>query len=232
MTASHAGHLERFLFVDALDFRVRERTAHNIEPEHAGQFDVLDVIAATAQKARILFPFNRMAHPLCFTHFTHPLPHRRLARPPAVRRVYLRRRVLNRLNNIQIAGTAAQVPGNRPADFVFARVRILLQERHRCHHHPRRAKAALQTVFFVKPLLNRTQDSPSARLSTVKIFLPFACTANMVHDLIGLAVQQHRARAARSRIAADMRAGEVGDVANEMHRARAAALLRRYGPRR
>ena len=45
---------------------------------------------------------------------------------------------------------------------------------------------------------------------------PLACTANMVHDFTGAAVQQHRAGAAVRRVAADVGAGEPQILADEV----------------
>ena len=45
---------------------------------------------------------------------------------------------------------------------------------------------------------------------------PSACTARHVHDLIGDAVEEHRAGAALARVAADLGAGQPDDVAKEV----------------
>ena len=62
----NARHLQRFLGVDRFDLRVRVGAAHDIHVEHAGQLDVVDVVALTAQEPRILLALDRVAHPSDF----------------------------------------------------------------------------------------------------------------------------------------------------------------------
>ena len=58
----HARDLERLAGVDALDRRVRIRRAGDVEPQLAGQVDVVDVLAGAADEARILLALDRVAH--------------------------------------------------------------------------------------------------------------------------------------------------------------------------
>ena len=62
MTASTPGIASRFRDVDVFDRRVRIRTAHDVEIEHAGQVHVVDVITLAAKEARIFFAFDGVAH--------------------------------------------------------------------------------------------------------------------------------------------------------------------------
>jgi hypothetical protein len=58
----HAGHLEGARRVDLDDLRVGKWAAHDVHVEHAGQRDVVDVVALTANEARIFFSLHGMAH--------------------------------------------------------------------------------------------------------------------------------------------------------------------------
>ena len=51
--AEHAGNRARGFGVDALDRRVRVRRADHLHPALAGDVDILDVVAAPGQEARI-----------------------------------------------------------------------------------------------------------------------------------------------------------------------------------
>ena len=58
----HAGDLERLGGVDALDRRVGVRAADDVQPELAGQVEVVDVLAGAADEARVLLALDRVAH--------------------------------------------------------------------------------------------------------------------------------------------------------------------------
>ena len=59
----HSGDLQRLVGVDGLDLRVRERAAHDVHVQHAGELDVVDVVAPAADEARILLALHRVPHP-------------------------------------------------------------------------------------------------------------------------------------------------------------------------
>lgn len=58
----HAGHGERRRFVDALDAGMAVRAAGEIAKQHAGQFQVVDIVAAALDKADILRPLALAAN--------------------------------------------------------------------------------------------------------------------------------------------------------------------------
>src|ERR1700760_331099 len=64
---------------------------------------------------------------------------------------------LDRLDDVVIAGAAADVAVERLADLLLARLRVVGEQLHRRHHHPGRAEAALQAVAFAKRRLHRMQ---------------------------------------------------------------------------
>src|SRR5574343_195264 len=67
--------------------------------------------------------------------------------------------VLHRLDDVLVAGAAAQVAAHAHADFGFARVGVLLQEAVGAHEHAGGAETALQTMLLVEDLLDRVQHA-------------------------------------------------------------------------
>src|ERR1700692_4852764 len=65
--------------------------------------------------------------------------------------------VLHRLDDVDVAGAAAEVAGDRFADLQLARIRVLLEERAARHQHSRRAIAALQAVLLPEAFLHRVE---------------------------------------------------------------------------
>ena len=57
-----ARDLERLGRVDALDRGVGVGAADDVQPEHARQDDVVDVLARAADEARVLLALDRVAH--------------------------------------------------------------------------------------------------------------------------------------------------------------------------
>src|SRR4051812_15868537 len=62
--------------------------------------------------------------------------------------------VSHRLDNLHIAGAAANVAAERGADIGFTRTRIAAQESRRRHDEARRAIAALRAELFMEPSLH------------------------------------------------------------------------------
>src|SRR5262252_4361405 len=60
--------------------------------------------------------------------------------------------VLHRLDDVHVAGTAAQVARDRLANLLLARVLVAREERARRHEHSRCAEAALQAVLLGEAL--------------------------------------------------------------------------------
>ena len=147
MTASDARDLERLGRVDALDRRVGVRAADDVEPELAGQVDVVDVLALAADEARVLLALDRVAHApdlgagaglrhrhLAISSLSRPRPvgryglafdglgghdRRRLGR------AQLAGRLLDRLDDVHVAGAAAEVAADALADLRLGRVGVL-----------------------------------------------------------------------------------------------------------
>src|SRR5262245_31710667 len=65
--------------------------------------------------------------------------------------------VLDGLDDLVVAGAAAQVAGDAVADLVLARVGVAGEQRARAHQHAGRAEAALQAVALPEAFLERMQ---------------------------------------------------------------------------
>src|ERR1700758_2955927 len=59
----------------------------------------------------------------------------------------------HRLHDVLVAGAAAEVAGQRPADVLLGGVRVLVQQGLGRHHHAGRAEPALQAVLLAEALL-------------------------------------------------------------------------------
>src|ERR1700681_2392763 len=65
--------------------------------------------------------------------------------------------VLHCLDDVDVAGAAAEVAGDRLADLELARVRVLREQRAGGHQHARGAVAALPAVLLPDALLHRVE---------------------------------------------------------------------------
>src|SRR5262249_19675703 len=112
-------------------------------------------------------------------------------------------------DDVLVARAAADVPGERPADLLLRRVGVLLQQGGAREHHPWRAEAALEAVLLVEALLNRVQLG-TVREALDRLHLAAVDLDGEVRARLGRSpVDEHRARAAVARVAADMGAGEA-----------------------
>src|SRR2546423_6474008 len=71
-------------------------------------------------------------------------------------------RPLHGLDDVLVAGAAAEVPRDRPPDVVLAGIGVVLQEGRRRQHHARRAEPALQAVLLAEPFLAREDPAGPA----------------------------------------------------------------------
>ena len=116
-----------------------------------------------------------------------------------------------------VAGAAAEVAGQRDADLVVGRVRVVAQERGRRHDEAGRAEPALQAVVVAERRLDRRQRAVGAAealdggdLGAVGLHGEHQARAH------GLAVEQHGAGAADAVLAAEVGAGEPAPLAQEV----------------
>src|SRR6187549_1073146 len=75
------------------------------------------------------------------------------------RRLQLGGGMLDGFDDVDVAGAAAEVAGDRLADLLLRRVRVARQQGGAGEHHPRRAVAALQAVLLPEPVLDRVQGA-------------------------------------------------------------------------
>ena len=122
----------------------------------------------------------------------------------------------HRLDDVVVAGAAAEVARERLADLLLGRRRVALQQVGRSHDHARRAVAALQPVVLPERLLERMQRALLAhsldRLDLGAVRLDGEQRARLDR----LTVEVDRARAAVGRVAADVRAGEAERFTQEV----------------
>src|SRR3954466_11296985 len=144
-----------------------------------------------------------------------PGPRHRGAGPPASD-------VEHRLDDPLVARAAAQVAGERLAHLALARIGPRAQQRLGGHEEARRAEPALQRMALVEGLLERMQLLRVARQALDGEHRA-AAGLDRQHEARphGLAVDLHGARAADAVLAADVRAGQARDVADEVRQQRA-----------
>src|SRR5690349_466280 len=125
--------------------------------------------------------------------------------------------VLHGLDDVHVAGTAAQIARDRLADLLFARVLVRGEERARGHEHARRAESALQAVLLGEAFLHRMQLP-----ALLQAFDRGDLAAVRLHGEHGarlhrLAVEVHGAGAAVAGVAADVGSGHAEILADEVH---------------
>src|SRR5262245_3092140 len=125
-------------------------------------------------------------------------------------------RPFDRLDDVHIARAATDVALDRLANFRLARARVGIEEVLRGHQHPGRAVAALEGVRVAECLLERVELSvlrePFDRVDRGAVGLDREHHA----ALDRIAVVEDGAGAAIPRVAADVRAGQLEVVADEM----------------
>src|SRR5258708_22189153 len=116
---------------------------------------------------------------------------------------------LHRLDDLLVAGAAAQISSDRVADLRLGRVRIRVQQSLRSDEHAGRAVAALQAVRLAEAVLQHAHRAVGLR-EALDGGDAVAVRLHRVHEAgaYWLAVEHHRARAANAVLAADVRAGE------------------------
>src|SRR5947208_2116084 len=127
-----------------------------------------------------------------------------------------RRGGLDRLDDVVVARTAAEVALEPVADLRLARVRVLGQQADGGQHHPWRAVAALEPVLLVEGLLHRMQLAVRGESFDRRQLLPVRLDCEQRAGLHGLAVQEDRAGAAGGRVAPDVRPRQPELLAQEV----------------
>src|SRR5258708_15129099 len=127
------------------------------------------------------------------------------------------RRGLHRLDDVHVAGAAAQVAFQASADLVLGRVWILLQEIRRGHDEAGRAVAALEAVLVPESLLQRVQLPVLGHALDCGELLAFGLDGEHGAALDGFSVHQDRASPALAGVAAYVSPGEADYISQVVH---------------
>src|SRR6185295_8736374 len=137
-----------------------------------------------------------------------------------------RGRVLDRLDDVDVAGAAAEIAGNRVPDFRFARTIGLRQQPVGGHQHAGRAEAALQSVLLAEALLQRMQLAVALEPLDGDDRGAVGLDGQHRARLDRLEIDDDGAGAAVRRVAPDVRAGHLQLIAEEVHQQQARIDLR------
>ena len=169
--------------------------------QHARQFDIVDEQRLPGQQPLVLVALDRRAEK---SRRHGSSPHRLGRRHHGI-------------DDILIAGAAAEIAGQRLAHLVFGWRGVFAQEGRHGHQDARRAVAALQAVMLVHRLLERMQlagtgceplDGPE--------FMAIGLHREHQAGTHRRAIEQDRAGAANAVFAADMGAGKQQFVAQKI----------------
>src|SRR5262245_38964708 len=121
---------------------------------------------------------------------------------------HLLSRVLICLDDIDVARAAAQVAGDRVTNFVVAWLAVLFQKREAGHQHAGGAVAALQAVFLKEAVLEWMQFAVLLETFDRGDGTSISLDGEDRARLNRASIQHDCTRAAVTRVAADVRAGE------------------------
>src|SRR5207237_402089 len=113
-------------------------------------------------------------------------------------------------------GAAAEVALERAPHLLLARRGVVLEQSHGREHHPRRAVTALEGVLLMESLLDGVQLPVRGETLDRGELRAVGLDAEHRARLDGLAVEQHRAGAARRGVTADVRAGQPQPLAKDV----------------
>src|SRR6516162_8131703 len=128
----------------------------------------------------------------------------------------LGRRPQHRLDDVLVAGAAAQVAGQRPAHVFLGGVGVLVEQRLGGHHHARGAEPALQAVLLLEALLQRVQLAGGGQALDGADLVPVGLDGQHGARLHRAPVDQHGARAAVGGVASHVGAGQAEPAADQV----------------
>ena len=200
----HAGHRQRRGLVDRDDARRRIRACHQRDMLDARRHDIGGEIALADDEAAVLAHAAVGRDEAEFARRAHGVPALRL-----VQAAHALGGERDRLDDLRIAGAAADVAGDRLDDLLARRRGFFDEQRVRGEDHRRRAIAALHAVGFAERILHgrqlaRPRRQPLDGGDGIAVGLHREHQAGAHRR----AVDQHRAGAADAVLAAGMRAGE------------------------
>src|SRR5207244_3642103 len=108
------------------------------------------------------------------------------------------------IDDVLIAGAPAEISGDALADLALRRLRVIGQQVDGRHDHPGRAVAALETVLFPEALLHRVQLAVAREPFDGRDGAAVGLHREHRARFRAPAVDEHRARAALARVAADV----------------------------
>src|SRR5690242_6209750 len=114
-------------------------------------------------------------------------------------------RGLDGLDDVHVAGAAAEVALEAPPDLLVVRVRVLREQVGRGHDEARRAVAALQAVLVPECLLDRVELAVLGHALDGGEVLALRLDGEERAALDGLAVDEDRARAALAGVRSEER---------------------------
>ena len=203
--------------VDLLQAGMRVGRPEDMGVELARAVDVVDIGPATGEEAEILLALDGR---------TDAIGHDSL--PGSCLLAHCGSAGLDRLDDVVIAGAAAEIALEIFSDLLLARAGVGLHQVERRHHHPRRAETALQAVVFAEGVLHRVQGAVGLGDALDGQHLgALALHGEDGAALDRLAVDVHDAGAALAGVAADMRAGQSQFLAQQLHEQGAALDLGR-----
>ena len=124
--------------------------------------------------------------------------------------------LLDRLDDVHVAGAAAEVAADPLADLRLGRVGVLAEQPGGLHDHPRGAEAALEAVLVPERLLERMEGGAVGHALDGPDLAAVGLDGEHRARLGALAVDVDGARAAVARVAADVGAGQPEVVAQEV----------------
>ena len=188
----HAGQRQRRRSVDRFDLAVRDGRAHHAHVPLAGKRDVGGEAALAGEQRAVLQPRHGAADELSRCGHWPRISFGRGA---------------HGLDDVLIAGAAAQIRRQHVEQIVVADIRLALEHADRQHQEARRAEAALQAVVIHEGLLHRMQFVAVGQTLDGANFLAVGLHREHQAGAHRLAVDDHRAGAANAVLAADMGAG-------------------------
>ena len=203
--------------VDAVDARVRDRSAQDRHVQHAGQRDVVEVVALALDETPVLVALHAVADP---ADLGGRVGRRVVGRGHALAPAFDAAAVCTALTMFMYPVQRQMFPEIAQRTSSSDGAVVLGDECGPDEHHPRRAEAALEAVLLLERGLDRVQGAVALEAFDRRDLTAVGLHREHGARLHRLAVEQHRARAATRRVAADVRAGQPGagaDVVGEEH---------------
>jgi hypothetical protein len=188
----HAGHRARSRDVDLAHGSVAERAAHECGRQRPGQSDVIDKICFSAEQGRIFDPPRAPADNGSYA----------LVVFPSCRALGDRKAGID---DVLVAGAAAQMPRERVAHSSLIRVRIHREQLGQAHEYARRTETTLQGMMVAKRFLQGVealvgrQALDCCNLAAVRLHGERQAAARR------LAIEEDGARSADAVLATEMR---------------------------